>query len=89
VVPVVGDQSSGRRVLRGQGVPFGVRADTAVPELAREYYAKEFLDYRRKKPTPYMQGLRFVPSSDTADRDERVLSDDDIRGAQQEGRSAA
>ena len=28
---------------------------------ARDYYAKEFGDYRRKKPTPYMEGLRFSP----------------------------
>jgi len=25
---------------------------------ARDYYAKEFLDYRRKQPTPYMPGTR-------------------------------
>jgi hypothetical protein len=58
-------------------------------EDARAHYAKEFLDYRRKRATPYMQGLRFVPSSDTADPDTAVLSDDDLRRAQQEGRSAA
>jgi hypothetical protein len=56
---------------------------------ARAYYAKEFLDYRRKKPTPYMEGLRFVPSSGTADPDSRVLSDEDISRAQQEAKSAA
>jgi hypothetical protein len=58
-------------------------------EDARAYYAKEFLDYRRKKPTPYMQGLRFVPSSVTGDPDERILTDDDLEGAQREGKSAA
>jgi hypothetical protein len=31
------------------------------PADARAYYAKEFLDYRRKQPTPYMDGLRFTP----------------------------
>src|SRR5690606_10288109 len=39
-------------------------------EEARYYYAKEFLDYRRKKPTPYMEGLKFhVGDTDTRDPD--------------------
>ncbi len=33
---------------------------------ARSYYAKEFADYRRKKPAPYMHGLRFTPGNQTA-----------------------
>ena len=33
-------------------------------EQAREYYAKEFLDHRRGKPTPYMDELR-IPRSPT------------------------
>lgn len=54
---------------------------------AREYYAKEFLDYRRGKPTPYMEKLRFEPGSgDTTDPDRRVLSDEDLERAQQEGK---
>lgn len=57
-------------------------------EEARGYYAKEFADYRRKKPTPYMQGLRFTPANgDTADPDTRVLSDRDLQMAQEEGES--
>jgi hypothetical protein len=52
---------------------------------AREYYAKEFADYRRKLPTPYMQELRFEPGSDTPDPDERLLSDEELRRAQEEG----
>jgi len=56
---------------------------------ARAYYAKEFLDYRRKKPTPYMEGLRFSPGSDTADSDGRVLSNDDLAHAKEEGTRAA
>jgi hypothetical protein len=56
---------------------------------ARGYYAKEFLDYRRKQPTPYMEKLRFEPSGKTADPDERVLSDGDLERAAQEGRKAA
>lgn len=54
---------------------------------ARDYYAKEFLDYRRKLPTPYMERLRFTPSDReaAADPDERVLSDADLKGALKEG----
>src|SRR5690554_115280 len=40
---------------------------------AREYYAKEFADYRRGKPTPYMEGLRFEADGDTRDPDRRIL----------------
>ena len=39
-----------------------------TPKEARDYYAKEFADYRRKKPTPYMSGLRFKPPRDAARR---------------------
>lgn len=52
---------------------------------AREYYAKEFADYRRKQPTPYMEGLRFGTDGDTADPDTRMLSDSDIAQAVKEG----
>ena len=62
-----------------------VAGSTSVPE-AREYYAKEFADYRRKKPTPSMEQLRFTPpSGTTADPDTRMLSDDDLQRARQEG----
>lgn len=54
---------------------------------ARRYYAKEFADYRRRMPTPYMEKLRFRPSdSAAADPDERVLSDEDLKKAVEEGR---
>jgi hypothetical protein len=57
---------------------------------AREYYAKEFLDYRRKQPTPYMDGLRFTPDNgNAADPDQRLLSDQDLEQAQQEGKQSA
>ena len=56
-------------------------------EEAREYYAKEFLDARRKKPTPYMDKLKFEPGTQTADPDERLLSDEDLEGAVTEGKS--
>src|SRR5690606_21254082 len=56
-------------------------------EQAREYYAKEFADYRRKKPTPYMEKLRFSPGDgNTADPDQRILSDEDLRKAVEEGK---
>lgn len=53
---------------------------------ARDYYAKEFADYRRKKPTPYMEKLRFTPGDrSAADPDTRVLSDEDLEQAAQDG----
>jgi hypothetical protein len=52
---------------------------------ARAYYAEEFLNARRKRPTPYMERLRFHPGSGTADPDQRVLSDQDLQRAMQEG----
>lgn len=54
-------------------------------EEARDYYAKEFADYRRKKPTPYMEGLRFRWGGDTGDPDVRTLSDEQIAEAKREG----
>lgn len=56
---------------------------------ARDYYAKEFADYRRKKPTPYMEKLHFPPpDGGTADPDVRILSDEDLKQAVQEGKAA-
>lgn len=53
---------------------------------AREYYAKEFADFRRKKPTPYMEKLRFSSGDDSAaDPDERILSQQDLEQAASEG----
>jgi hypothetical protein len=53
---------------------------------ARDYYAREFADYRRKKPTPYMEKLRFTPADGgTADPDRRLLSDEDLERARAEG----
>lgn len=53
---------------------------------ARDYYAKEFLDFRRKQPTPYMERLRFIgATAPTADPDVRVLSDDELQRAVDEG----
>lgn len=57
---------------------------------ARDYYAKEFADYRRKKPTPYMEGLRFTPADgDAGDPDKRLLSDEELERAAKEGRKAS
>jgi hypothetical protein len=59
-------------------------------EAARGYYAKEFSNYRRKKPTPYMEDLRFEPGGgDAADPDTRVLSDADLERAKAEGNARA
>lgn len=53
---------------------------------AREYYAKEFADYRRKKPTPYMEKLRFAAGDGSAaDPDVRLLSDSDLEEAAKAG----
>ncbi len=55
---------------------------------ARDYYAKEFADFRRKKPTPYMKTLHFAPGDQgTADPDVRVLSDEDLKQAEAEGKA--
>lgn len=57
---------------------------------ARAYYAKEFLDFRRKQPTPYMDALRFKPGGkDTPDPDEPVLSQKDLQRAEEEGAAAS
>jgi hypothetical protein len=50
---------------------------------ARDYYAQEFLDARRDRPTPYMERLNFEPASpgEAADPDTRLLSDEDIAAA--------
>ena len=58
-----------------------VTGEKTVDE-ARAYYAKEFRDYRRGLPTPYMDELRFEPRRDTPDADERVLSDQDLADAE-------
>ena len=58
------------------------------PQEARAYYATEFADYRRKKPTPYMEGLRFSPGDERSrDPDRRLLSDKDLEAAIAEGKS--
>jgi hypothetical protein len=53
---------------------------------AREYYAHEFLAYRRKEPTPYMERLRFTPNG-RRDADERLLFDDQLEEAEQAGKA--
>src|ERR671910_260607 len=53
---------------------------------ARAYYAQEFLNYRRKEPTPYMEKLHFQPGRDTADPDQRLLSDQDLEQAVEPGK---
>jgi hypothetical protein len=54
---------------------------------ARDYYGKEVLDYRRKLPTPYMEGLRFTADARQApDPDTRILSDEDLKRAADEAK---
>jgi hypothetical protein len=53
---------------------------------ARDYFAKEFLDARRKKPTPYMDKLNFTSSGSAADPDEPVLSEAQVGEAEKEGK---
>lgn len=55
-------------------------------EEARAYYAKEFAGYRRGEPTPYMEKLQFEAGTGTADPDERMLSDEELEQAAEEGR---
>ena len=57
-------------------------------EEARAYYGKEFLDYRRKKPTPYMSELRVPTDANAADPDTPILTADDLERATEEGKSA-
>jgi hypothetical protein len=60
---------------------------TKTVEDARKYYAKEFLDYRRKKETPYMNELKFAPADGGAgDPDQRLLSDEELEKASEEGK---
>lgn len=55
---------------------------------ARRYYTEEFVNARRKRPTPYMEKLRFTPGKDTADRDQRSVSDQELERAAEEGKQA-
>ena len=58
---------------------------------AREYYKKEFLDYRRGKPTPYMEKLHFAVAApgEAADPDTPVISDEEMEAAKKAGKRAA
>lgn len=54
---------------------------------ARAYYAKEFADYRRRQPTPYMEKLHFATGSETSDADVRILSPEELERASEEGKN--
>lgn len=54
---------------------------------ARAYYAHEFLGYRKKEPTPYMDKLHFKPGKHGGDPDKRFLSDKQLAVAIKEGKS--
>ncbi len=56
-------------------------------QQAREYYAHEFLNARRKQPTPYMEKLHFMPTQGSAaDPDTRILTDEALQQAVDEGK---
>lgn len=57
-------------------------------QQARDYYATEFLDARRERPTPYMDALTFSASDAAPDSDVRVLSDDQLEEAKHDGEGA-
>ena len=60
---------------------------TRSVDEARDYYTKEFLDFRRGKETPYMDKLRFSPANSVAaDPDTRTISDEEIKEAKSEGK---
>jgi hypothetical protein len=59
-----------------------------TPDEARAYYGKEFLDYRRKKSTPYMERLRVPPQYDTVDADRPILTEEELREAAEQGKQA-
>lgn len=52
---------------------------------ARKYFAQEFLNYRSMASAPYMNGLKFEPRH-SADPDERILSDSELKRAVDEGK---
>ena len=52
---------------------------------ARDYYAHEFLGYRKKEPTPYMDKLQFKLSNSNGDPDKRLLSDKQLEDAVKQG----
>jgi hypothetical protein len=58
-----------------------VRGEKTVQQ-AREYYKKEFLDYRRGLPTPYMDRLRFAPQGErAADPDRPIITERELEVA--------
>lgn len=55
-------------------------------EEAKEHYKKEFLDFRRKEPTPYMEQLNFEPESDSnGNPGEANITDEEMKQAKSEG----
>lgn len=59
---------------------------TKTVEEARDYYGVEFLNARRKEPTPYMDKLNFGPFAGSAsDPDEPIFSDEQLAQAEAEG----
>lgn len=64
-----------------------IATNTKNIQQAREYYALEFLNARRKQPTPYMEKLHFMPAQGAAaDPDTRLLTDEALQQAVEEGK---
>ncbi len=59
-------------------------------DAARQYYKQEFLDYRRGKPTPYMERLHFQPAAKgaAADPDVSNITDRELEAAKDEGKKS-
>jgi len=57
---------------------------------ARDYYGVEFLNARRKQPTPYMDKLNFnAPQDPAADPDVPIFTDSQIAEAEAEGKDGS
>lgn len=68
-------------ILLAQNLAHEIITGQRSVEEARAYYAREFLDARRKQPTPYMKGLRFPPPGEAPDPDRPILSDEELERA--------
>lgn len=62
-------------------------AGKKTTQEARNYYAYEFLAYRKKEPTPYMDKLHFEASTSGGDPDTRLLNDEQLSKAVDEGKA--
>lgn len=52
--------------------------DKLTVNEAREKYVQSLKDFRMKKPTPYMEGLKFKTMTDAGDSGEQMISKDEL-----------